>query len=157
MRIGLGCDTHRLIEDRRLVLGGVEIPYEKGLLGHSDADALIHAVIDALLGAAALGDIGTLFPDNDDKYKDISSLVLLSETARRIREAGYKIVNIDTVIIAQRPKMAPYKEKMAETMAEALSIEKSQINVKAKTNERMGFTGREEGIETRAIALIEEA
>ena len=157
MRIGLGCDTHRLIEDRRLVLGGVEIPYEKGLLGHSDADALIHAVIDALLGAAALGDIGTLFPDNDDKYNDISSLVLLTETAKRIREAGYKIVNIDTVIIAQKPKMAPYKEKMAETMAEALSIEKNQINVKAKTNERMGFVGREEGIETRAIALLEEA
>ena len=157
MRIGIGCDTHRLVEDRRLVLGGVEIPYEKGLLGHSDADALIHAVIDALLGAAAMGDIGTLFPDNDDKYKDISSIVLLSETARRIRKAGYKIVNIDTVIIAQKPKMAPYKEKMAETMAEVLSIEKSQINVKAKTNERMGFTGREEGIETRAIALIEEA
>ena len=154
MRIGIGCDTHRLVEDRRLVLGGVEIPYEKGLLGHSDADALIHAVIDALLGAAALGDIGTLFPDNDDKYKDISSLVLLKETARRILEAGYKIVNIDTVIIAQKPKMAPYKEKMAEAMAEALSIEKSQINVKAKTNERMGFVGREEGIETRAIALL---
>ncbi len=155
MRIGLGCDTHRLAEGRRLVLGGVEIPYGKGLSGHSDADALIHAVIDALLGAAAMGDIGTLFPDTSDKYKDISSLILLRETGERIRKAGYKIVNIDTVIIAQQPKMAPYKEKMAQTMAEALEIEPSRINVKAKTNEHMGFTGREEGIETRAAALIE--
>lgn len=155
MRIGLGCDTHRLAEGRRLVLGGVEIPHDKGLLGHSDADALIHAVIDALLGAAAMGDIGTLFPDTSDKYKDISSLILLRETGERIRKAGYKIVNIDTIIIAQKPKMAPYKEKMAQTMAEALGIEPFRINVKAKTNEHMGFTGREEGIETQAAALIE--
>ena len=156
MRIGIGCDTHRLTEGRNLILGGVKIPHTKGLLGHSDADALVHAVIDALLGAAGLGDIGTLFPDTDMKYKDISSLVLLKETAKRLDEAGYKIGNIDTVIIAQKPKLAPYKKQMAETMAETLGIDVSQINVKAKTNENMGFTGREEGIETRCVALIFE-
>lgn len=155
MRIGIGCDTHRLEPGRRLILGGVEIPHDRGLLGHSDADALIHAVIDALLGAAALGDIGTLFPDTSDKYKDISSLILLKDTGERIRKAGYEIVNIDTVVIAQKPKLAPYKEEMARTMARALGIEPSRINVKAKTNEHMGFTGREEGIEARAAALIE--
>ncbi|MBQ8002862.1 MAG: 2-C-methyl-D-erythritol 2,4-cyclodiphosphate synthase [Clostridia bacterium] len=154
MRIGLGCDTHRLTEGRRLVLGGIEIEHTKGLLGHSDADALIHAVIDAVLGAAGLGDIGTLFPDTDMKYKDISSVVLLQEAGRRVREAGYEIVNIDTVIIAEKPKMAPYKALMAAKMAEALEIDPSQINVKAKTNEKMGFTGNEEGIETRAVALL---
>ncbi len=155
MRIGIGCDTHRLTEGRQLILGGVRIPHDKGLLGHSDADALIHAVIDALLGAAAMGDIGTLFPDSDMKYKDISSLVLLKEVGERISAAGYKIVNIDTIVIAQKPKLAPYKEEMAKTMAEALGIERGRINVKAKTNEKMGFTGREEGIEARAVALIE--
>lgn len=154
MRIGIGCDTHRLTEGRKLILGGVEIPHDKGLLGHSDADALIHAVIDALLGAAAMGDIGTLFPDNDNAYKDISSLILLEETAKRIRAAGFEIENIDTIIIAQKPKMAPYKSQMEEKMAQVLKIDKSRINVKAKTNERMGFTGREEGIETRAVALL---
>lgn len=156
MRIGIGCDTHRLTEGRKLILGGVEIEHDKGLLGHSDADALVHAVIDALLGAAGEGDIGTLFPDTDMKYKDISSLVLLEEAGRRVREAGFKIGNIDTVIIAQKPKMAPYKVRMAEVMAETLGIASSQINVKAKTNEKMGFTGREEGIETRAVALLLE-
>ena len=154
MRIGIGCDTHRLTEGRKLILGGVEIEHTKGLLGHSDADALTHAVIDALLGAAGLGDIGTLFPDTDMKYKDISSLILLEEAGRRVKAAGYEIVNIDTIIIAQKPKMAPYKALMAETMAKTLGIDPSQINVKAKTNEHMGFTGREEGIETRAVALI---
>jgi 2-C-methyl-D-erythritol 2,4-cyclodiphosphate synthase len=154
VRIGIGCDTHRLTEGRKLILGGVEIPHDKGLLGHSDADALIHAVIDALLGAAAMGDIGTLFPDNDNAYKDISSLILLEETAKRIRAAGFEIENIDTIIIAQKPKMAPYKSQMEEKMAQVLKIDKSRINVKAKTNERMGFTGREEGIETRAVALL---
>lgn len=154
MRIGIGCDTHRLVEDRDLILGGVKIEHDKGLLGHSDADALVHAVIDALLGAAGMGDIGTLFPDNDMKYKDISSLVLLEETGKRLKEAGYEIVNIDTVIIAQKPKMAPYKSLMAQKMAQSLKIDPSLINVKAKTNENMGFTGREEGIETRAAALI---
>lgn len=154
MRIGIGCDTHRLTEGRKLILGGVLIEHTKGLLGHSDADALTHAVIDALLGAAGMGDIGTLFPDTDMKYKDISSLVLLEEAGRRVKSAGYEIVNIDTIIIAQKPKMAPYKALMAETMAKTLGIDPSQINVKAKTNEHMGFTGREEGIETRAVALI---
>lgn len=154
MRIGIGCDTHRLVEGRDLILGGVKIEHDKGLLGHSDADALVHAVIDALLGAAGMGDIGTLFPDNDMKYKDISSLVLLEETGKRLKEAGYEIVNIDTVIIAQKPKMAPYKSLMAQKMAQSLKIDPSLINVKAKTNENMGFTGREEGIETRAVALI---
>lgn len=154
MRIGIGCDTHRLVEGRDLILGGVKIEHDKGLLGHSDADALVHAVIDALLGAAGMGDIGTLFPDNDMKYKDISSLVLLEETGKRLKEAGYEIVNIDTVIIAQKPKMAPYKSLMAQKMAQSLKIDPSLINVKAKTNENMGFTGREEGIETRAAALI---
>ncbi|MGM9550883.1 MAG: 2-C-methyl-D-erythritol 2,4-cyclodiphosphate synthase [Clostridia bacterium] len=156
MRIGIGCDTHRLVEGRKLILGGVEIEHTKGLYGHSDADALVHAVIDALLGAAGAGDIGTLFPDTDMKYKDISSLVLLKEAARVIDEKGYKIVNIDTVIIAQKPKMAPFKALMEKTMAEVLCIEPDRINVKAKTNENMGFTGREEGIETRAVALLEE-
>lgn len=155
MRIGIGCDTHRLEKGRKLILGGVEIPHDRGLSGHSDADALVHAVIDALLGAAAMGDIGTLFPDTSDKYKDISSLVLLRDTGERIRRAGYEIVNIDTIIIAQKPKLAPYKEKMALTVAEALGIEPSKVSVKAKTNEQMGFTGREEGIEARAAALIE--
>ena len=156
MRIGIGCDTHRLVEGRTLILGGVEIEHDKGLYGHSDADALVHAVIDAILGAAGMGDIGTLFPDTDMKYKDISSLILLEEAGKRIKEAGYTIVNIDTIIIAQKPKMAPYKLLMAETMAKTLGIDPSQINVKAKTNEKMGFTGREEGIETRAVALIEK-
>lgn len=156
MRIGIGCDTHRLVEGRKLILGGVELEHDKGLYGHSDADALVHAVIDALLGAAGLGDIGTLFPDTDMKYKDISSLVLLEEAGKRVKEAGFKIGNIDTIIIAQKPKMAPYKLIMAETMAKTLGIDPSQINVKAKTNEKMGFTGREEGIETRAVALLTE-
>ena len=154
MRVGIGCDTHRLVEGRKLILGGVEIEHDKGLLGHSDADALIHAVIDALLGAAGEGDIGTLFPDTDMKYKDISSMVLLEEAGRRVYQKGFAIENIDTVIIAQKPKMAPYKEKMAQTMASALKIDSDRINVKAKTNEKMGFTGREEGIETRAVALL---
>lgn len=154
MRIGIGCDTHRLVEGRKLILGGVEIEHDKGLYGHSDADALVHAVIDALLGAAGLGDIGTLFPDTDMQYKDISSLLLLEEAGKRVKREGYEIVNIDTIIIAQKPKMAPFKALMAETMAKVLDISPSQINVKAKTNEKMGFTGREEGIETRAVALL---
>lgn len=154
MRIGIGCDTHRLVPGRKLILGGVEIEHSMGLYGHSDADALVHAVIDAILGAAGLGDIGTLFPDTDMKYKDISSIILLEEAGRKVREAGYEIVNIDTIIIAQKPKMAPYKSLMERVLASALKIKPSQINVKAKTNEKMGFTGREEGIETRAVALI---
>ncbi len=154
MRIGTGFDTHRLTEERDLIIGGVTIPYEKGLLGHSDADVLIHAVIDSLLGAAALGDIGTHFPDTDEKYKGISSMKLLSHTAELIKKAGYKIGNIDTTLIAQAPKMAPYIKEMEENMASALGIDVSQISVKAKSNEKMGFTGRGEGIEARAIALL---
>ncbi len=154
MRIGTGFDTHRLTEGRDLIIGGVTIPYEKGLLGHSDADVLIHAVIDSLLGAASLGDIGTHFPDTDEKYKGISSVKLLSHTAELIKKAGYKIGNIDTTLIAQAPKMAPYIKAMEENMASALGIDVSQISVKAKSNEKMGFTGRGEGIEARAIALL---
>ncbi len=154
MRIGTGFDTHRLTEGRKLIIGGVNIPYEKGLLGHSDADVLIHAVIDALFGAAALGDIGTHFPDTDDKYKGISSMKLLSHTAQLIKEAGYEIGNIDTTIIAQSPKMAPYIKEMQENLATALGIKTSCVSVKAKSNEHMGFTGRGEGIEARAVALL---
>lgn len=154
MRIGTGFDTHRLTEGRDLIIGGVTIPYEKGLLGHSDADVLIHAVIDSLLGAAALGDIGTHFPDTDEKYKGISSMQLLSHTKELIEKSGYKIGNIDTTLIAQAPKMAPYIKEMEENMASALGIDVSQISVKAKSNEKMGFTGRGEGMEARAISLI---
>ncbi len=154
MRIGYGCDTHRLTEGRKLILGGVEIDHHKGLLGHSDADALCHSVIDALFGAANLGDIGTHFPDTDPKYGGADSIGLLREAGRLIREAGYEIENIDTVIIAQRPKMAPHIRAMAENMAAALDIDSGKISVKAKTNEKMGFTGREEGIETRAVCLL---
>lgn len=154
MRIGTGFDTHRLTEGRDLIIGGVTIPYEKGLLGHSDADVLIHAVIDSLLGAAALGDIGTHFPDTDEKYKGISSMKLLSHTAELVEKAGYKIGNIDTTLIAQAPKMAPFIKEMEENMANALGIDVSQVSVKAKSNEKMGFTGRGEGIEARAVAII---
>ncbi len=154
MRIGTGFDTHRLTEGRDLIIGGVTIPYEKGLLGHSDADVLIHAVIDSLLGAAALGDIGTHFPDTDEKYKGISSMKLLSHTAELVEKAGYKIGNIDTTLIAQAPKMAPYIKEMEKNLASALKIDISCVSVKAKSNEKMGFTGRGEGMEARAIALI---
>lgn len=154
MRIGTGFDTHRLAENRELIMGGVSIPYEKGLLGHSDADVVIHAVIDALLGAAALGDIGTHFPDTSEKYKGIRSTILLEETARLISESGYEIGNIDVTIIAQAPKLAPYIEKMRENISLALDININQVSIKAKTNEKMGFTGRMEGIEARAVALI---
>ena len=154
MRIGYVCDTHRLVEGRKLILGGVEIEHTKGLLGHSDADALCHSVIDALFGAANLGDIGSHFPDTDPKYKGADSIELLREAGRLIREAGYEIENIDSVIIAQKPKMAPHIGAMAERMAEALNIDSEKISVKAKTNEKMGFTGREEGIEVRAVCLL---
>ena len=156
MRIGTGFDTHRLVEGRPLILGGVNIPYEKGLLGHSDADVLVHAVIDALFGAAALGDIGTHFPDTDERYKGADSLVLLEEACRLVREAGYEIGNIDTTIIVQKPKMAPFIDAMRENLARAMGIDVDFVSVKAKTNEQMGFTGRSEGIEARAVALIHE-
>ena len=156
MRIGYGCDTHRLVEGRKLILGGVEIAHDKGLLGHSDADALCHSVIDALFGAANLGDIGSHFPDTDPKYNGADSIELLREAGRLIRAEGYEIVNIDSTVIAQKPKMAPHIKAMAERMADALGIDPQKISVKAKTNEKMGFTGREEGIEVRAVCLLNE-
>lgn len=155
MRIGLGYDVHRLVEERDLIIGGVTIPYEKGLLGHSDADVLIHAIIDSLLGASALGDIGTLFPDTDMKFKGISSIKLLEEVGKLLREHHYLISNIDSTIIAQKPKMAPYIMEMRENIAKALNIDLMKINVKATTEEGLGFTGTGEGISSQSICLIE--
>ena len=157
MRIGMGYDVHRLTEDRKLVLGGVEIPYEKGLLGHSDADVLLHAVMDALLGAAALGDIGKHFPDTDPAYKGISSILLLKHVGGLLRSNGWKIGNIDATVIAQRPKLAPYIRNMCENIAEALEIDIDQINVKATTEEGLGFTGEGLGIASNAICIVEKA
>ena len=154
MRIGTGYDVHKLVEDRKLILGGVEIPYEKGLLGHSDADVLIHAIMDAILGAAALGDIGQHFPDNDDAYKGISSIVLLKKVAEIIKQEGYEIGNIDSTIIAQRPKLAMYIPAMRENIANALEISVSQVNVKATTEEGLGFTGEGLGIASQAICML---
>ena len=154
VRIGTGFDTHKLVEGRALILGGVEIPFEKGLLGHSDADVLVHAVIDALFGASALGDIGTHFPDTDAKYKGVSSIKLLEEAVRLVREAGYEIGNVDSTVIVQSPKMAPHIAAMRENLAEAMKIDENCVSVKAKTNEHMGFTGRGEGIEARAVVLL---
>ena len=154
MRIGHGYDVHRLVEDRKLIMGGVEIPYEKGLLGHSDADVLLHAVMDAVLGAAALGDIGQHFPDSDERYKGISSIALLKEVGKILQENGYMIENIDSTVIAQRPKLLPYRPQMAENIAAALGIEKEQVSVKATTEEGLGFTGTGEGISAQAIALL---
>ena len=154
MRIGQGYDVHRLVEGRKLIIGGVDIPYEKGLLGHSDADVLLHAVMDALVGAAALGDIGQHFPDSDERYKGISSIVLLKEVGKILQENGYMIENIDSTVIAQRPKLLPYRPQMAENIAAALGIEKEQVSVKATTEEGLGFTGTGEGISAQAIALL---
>lgn len=154
MRIGQGYDVHRLVEGRKLIIGGVDIPYEKGLLGHSDADVLLHAVMDALLGAAALGDIGQHFPDSDERYKGISSIALLKEVGKILQENGYMIENIDSTVIAQRPKLLPYRPQMAENIAAALEIEKEQVSVKATTEEGLGFTGTGEGISAQAIALL---
>ena len=154
MRVGMGYDVHKLVEGRKLILGGVDIPYEKGLLGHSDADVLLHAIMDALLGAAALGDIGTLFPDNDPAYEGISSIKLLEEVGRRIEKENYIIENIDATVIAQRPKMLPYREQMRENVAKALNISVSQVNIKATTEEGLGFTGSGEGISSQAIASL---
>ncbi len=154
MRVGMGYDVHRLVEDRELILGGVMIPYEKGLLGHSDADVLLHAIMDALLGAAALGDIGKHFPDTDDQYKGISSIALLEKVAKLLEKECYMIENIDATIIAQQPKMRPYIEQMEENIANALGIEKNRVNVKATTEEGLGFTGQKEGISSQAICLI---
>lgn len=154
MRIGQGYDVHRLVEGRKLIIGGVDIPYEKGLLGHSDADVLLHAVMDALLGAAALGDIGQHFPDSDERYKGISSIALLKEVGKILQENGYMIENIDSTVIAQRPKLLPYRPQMAENIAATLGIEKEQVSVKATTEEGLGFTGTGEGISAQAIALL---
>ena len=154
MRVGMGYDVHKLVENRDLILGGVTIPYEKGLLGHSDADVLLHAIMDALLGAAALGDIGKHFPDTDDKYKGISSIKLLEHVGELLEKYNYQIVNLDATIIAQRPKLASYRPQMAENIAKALHIEVSQVSVKATTEEGLGFTGTGEGISSQAIALL---
>ena len=156
MSIGIGYDVHQLCEGRRLILGGVDIPFEKGLLGHSDADVLIHAMMDAILGALGQGDIGKHFPDSDSAYKDISSLVLLEHVARIMREAGYQIGNMDVILIAQRPKVGPYFAQMKELLAQALSCEPERINLKATTEEHLGFTGREEGMAAQAVCLLEE-
>lgn len=156
MRIGMGYDVHRLTEDRELILGGVEIPFEKGLLGHSDADVLLHAIMDALLGASALGDIGKHFPDTDPTYKGISSILLLEHVGQLLEAEGIKIGNIDATIIAQRPKLAPYIMNMRENIAKALNIDIQQINVKATTEEGLGFTGQGLGIASNAICLVEK-
>jgi len=154
MRIGQGFDVHQLVADRKLVIGGVDIPYEKGLLGHSDADVLLHAICDALLGAAALGDIGRHFADTDAKFKNIDSRILLRETLHLVREAGYRVGNVDATIIAQAPKMAPHIHQMVENIAADLRLEKHDVNVKATTTERLGYTGRGEGIAAQAIVLL---
>jgi len=154
MRIGMGYDVHKLTEDRKMIIGGVEIPYEKGLLGHSDADVLVHAIMDALLGAAALGDIGKHFPDTDEKYKGISSIELLKHVGKLLEENMFFIENIDSTIIAQAPKMRPHIDTMRENIACALGIEINQVNVKATTEEGLGFTGAGEGISSQAICLL---
>ena len=156
MRIGHGYDVHRFAENRKLILGGVEILYEKGLLGHSDADVLLHAIADALLGAAALGDIGKHFPDSDEKYKGADSLVLLGKVAKLLRENGYTVVNVDSTVIAQAPKLAPHILKMRENIACALGVDVSCISVKATTEEGLGFTGSKEGIAAHAVCLIDK-
>lgn len=156
MRIGHGYDVHKLAENRKLIIGGVDIPYEKGLLGHSDADVLLHSVCDALLGAAALGDIGKHFPDTDDRFKGIDSILLLKNVAELIRKEGYKVVNIDSTILAQRPKLAPYILKMRENIAEAVGINTDCVSVKATTEEGLGFTGEGLGIAAHAVCLIDK-
>lgn len=154
MRIGMGYDVHRLVENRKLIIGGVEIPYEKGLLGHSDADVLLHAVMDALLGAAALGDIGKHFPDTDDAYRGISSITLLEHVGALLEQNRFIIENIDATVIAQRPKLRPYIDTMREKIAQALQIAVEQVNVKATTEEGLGFTGNGEGISAQAICML---
>lgn len=157
MRIGHGYDVHRVTEGRKMIIGGVEIPYEKGLLGHSDADVLLHAVTDAILGAAALGDIGRHFPDTDPRYKGIDSRILLRHAMALVREKGWRVENVDATVIAQKPKLAPHIGRMKENIAEDLGIAPDQVNVKATTEEHLGFTGREEGIAAHAVCLIEKA
>ncbi len=154
MRIGSGFDVHQLVEGRKLIIGGVDIPYAKGLLGHSDADVLLHAICDALLGAAALGDIGKHFSDSDAKYKNIDSRILLRETARMVANAGFRIGNLDATIIAQAPKMAPHIPQMVQNIATDLGVAMNAVNVKATTTEKLGYTGRGEGIAAEAVALL---
>lgn len=154
MRVGMGYDVHKLVEGRKLILGGVEVPHTLGLLGHSDADVLLHAIMDALLGAAALGDIGKHFPDTDPQYKGISSLKLLSHVGQLLEDKGYVIDNIDATVIAQKPKLRPYIEEMEQNIADTLGIFKDQVNVKATTEEGLGFTGTEEGISAQAICML---
>ena len=156
MRIGHGYDVHRLVEGRELIVGGVHIPYEKGLLGHSDADVLLHAVSDALLGAAAMGDIGGMFPDNDPEYLGADSLVLLRQVFQRLRDNGYSVINVDCTVIAQKPKMKPYIPEMRMNIAAALSTDADNISVKATTEEEMGFTGRGEGISAHCVCLSDK-
>ena len=154
MRIGQGFDVHQLVAGRKLIIGGVDIPYDKGLLGHSDADVLLHAICDALLGAAALGDIGKHFADNDEKFKNIDSRILLREVLHLVREQGYRISNVDATIIAQTPKMAPHISQMVANIAADLRLEESAVNVKATTTEQLGYTGRSEGIAAQAVVLL---
>ena len=154
MRIGIGYDVHKLVENRKLIIGGVTIPHEKGLDGHSDADVLVHAIMDSLLGALAIGDIGKFFPDTDMKYKGVDSMLLLKEVASFIDEKGYKIGNIDSVIIAQQPKMAPFIDSMRVRIAQVLEIDVEQVGVKATTTEHLGFEGRKEGISSSSVAIL---
>ena len=156
MRIGLGYDVHRLVAERDLILGGVHIPYHKGLLGHSDADVLSHAIMDALLGAVALGDIGVHFPDSDQRYKDADSLILLKQVRQKVLEVGYTIVNIDSVVMAEKPKLKPYVQAIRNKLADVLNCVVGQISVKATTTEKLGFVGKEEGIAVQAIVLLEQ-
>lgn len=157
MRVGMGYDVHRLVEERKLILGGVEIPYEKGLLGHSDADVLLHAIMDAMLGAAALGDIGQHFPDNDPAYKGADSMALLRACREKIAEKGYQVHNVDALICAQAPKMAPHISAMREHIAQALKTSVDNVNVKATTTERLGFVGDGSGMSAYAVCLLEDA
>jgi len=154
IRIGHGYDVHRLVNGRKLILGGVEIPYEKGLDGHSDADVLLHAICDAIIGALSLGDIGKLYPDNDDKFLNINSRILLKDVAKRMAEAGYIMGNVDATVIAQSPKLSPYIDQMKKNIAEDLSTNEQNVNVKATTEEHLGFTGRSEGISAHAVCII---
>lgn len=156
MKIGIGYDVHKLCENRKLIIGGISIPHEFGLLGHSDADVLIHALIDSILGALCLGDIGSLFPDTDSKYKDINSMELLSIVKEKIHELAFKIENIDCCIVAEKPKMAPFILDMRKNIADVLNIELDQINIKATTEEGLGFTGKEEGISSYCVCLLEK-
>lgn len=156
MRVGIGYDVHKLVENRKLILGGVDIPHEKGLLGHSDADVLLHAISDALLGSVALGDIGKHFPDSDDRYKGISSLILLKHVGDLLNEKNYAVNNIDATIVAQRPKLLPYIEQMRQNVATTLDIPLEDVNIKATTEERLGFTGSEEGISSYAVCTIKK-